>query len=95
MHTATKKTTTIAATAALLTGTGLAVSLPAQATAPAAEPSVAVAAPSVALPRAKGASSPVIVYRSGTVSAKASISAAPKVAPAKKKGKKKYKSRRS
>ncbi len=94
MNTAMKRTTTIAASAALLTGTGLvAATLPANAAAPTgAEASVAHAA---AAPKTKSVSAPVIVYRSASVSAKASISAAPKVAPTKKKTKKKYKSRRS
>lgn len=90
MNTALKKSSTIAASAALLGGAGLVAAAPAQA-APASAASVTEAA---VAPAVKGTSAPVIVYRSGAVTAKASISAAPKVAPTKKK-KKRYKSRRS
>lgn len=95
MNTAMKKSGTIAATAALLGGGGLlAVSAPATAASPVAVE--AASAPITAVSQVKSAQTAVIVYKSGGVSAKASIRSAPQVAPAKKKkAKKKYKSRRS
>jgi hypothetical protein len=94
MNTATKRTTTIAASAALLTGAGVAATVPANAAVPTG--AHAGVAQTVASPKTKSVSAPVIIYRSAAVSAKASIAAAPKVATTKKKKtKKKYKSRRS
>jgi hypothetical protein len=96
MNTAMKRSGTIAATAALLGGGGLvAASAPVNAAAPLAVE--AASAPTRAVTHVKSAGTAVIVYKSGAVSAKASIRSAPQVAPAKKKkkAKKKYKSRRS
>lgn len=91
----------LAASAAVLVGTGLAVAgqpAHAVAAAPEAAPGTAAAqAPVQAFERSQ-ARSPLIVYRSGRVAASASISAAPKVHPAKKgkkRVKRKHRSRRS
>ncbi len=88
MNTTQKRTArSVAMSAALLTGTGLvAAAVPAQA--------VVTQAPTQTL-RARSVSAPVIVYRSGVVSARASISAAPKLTISTKKVKRKHRSRRS
>ncbi len=92
-----KRTRTVAATTAALVGSGLVVAaVPAHASAP-AEPAGVVGATQV---DAQGftrstTQGPLIVHRTGTVAARASIAAAPKVVHAKKKAKKKSRSRRS
>lgn len=87
----------LAASAVVLVGTGLIVAgQPAQAAAPVeAAPGAAVVKAPVKQFVRTTSRSPLIVYRSGMVSGSASISAAPKVSPAKKKVKKKHRSRRS
>ncbi len=96
MNTMNKRTRTVAASTAALMGSGLVVAAaPAQASAPAEPTGVEAASPvGVQLTRTI-AQSPLIVHRAGAVAAKASIAAAPKVVPTKKKSKKKYRSRRS
>jgi hypothetical protein len=97
MNTTKKRTRTVAATTAALVGSGLvAAAAPAQATAPAeATGVVGVTQAGVRELTRTSAQGPLIVHRSGSVSARAAIAAAPKVVPTKKKGKKKYRSRRS
>lgn len=93
-----KRTRTVAATTAALVGSGLVVAAaPAQATVPAESAGVVgVTQAGVQAPSRTSAQGPLIVHRSGSVAARASIAAAPKVVHAKKKkGKKKYRSRRS
>ena len=99
MNTTPKKhTRTIAASTAVLVGSGLvAAAAPAEASAP-AEPAgvVGVTQAGVQQFTRTSAQGPHIVHRTGTVAARASIAAAPKVVHAKKKkAKKKYRSRRS
>ena len=98
MDTATKKRTqrTVAASTAVLVGSGLVVATaPAEAAAPAAPAGVAgvVQAPAQHVSRA-AAKSPLIVYRSGMVAGSASIAAAPTMVHTKKKVRK-HRSRRS
>jgi hypothetical protein len=98
MNTMKKHTRTVAATTAALVGSGLVVAAaPAQATAPSESAGVVGVTRAGVLELTRtGAQGPLIVHRSGTVAARASIAAAPKVVHAKKKrGKKKYRSRRS
>jgi len=92
-----RRTRTVAATTAALVGSGLVVAAtPAEASAP-AEPAgvVGVTQAGVQQFTRTTAQGPLIVHRTGTVAARASIAAAPKVVPAKKKAKKKSRSRRS
>lgn len=92
-----KRTTrTVAASTAVLVGSGLMVAAaPAQAAAPAEPAGVAgvTLAPAAHLTRAS-VKSPLVVHRSGRVAASASIAAAPQVLHTKKRGKK-HRSRRS
>lgn len=99
MNTQPQKRThrSLAASAVVLAGTGLVMAgQPAQAAAPAAEPAGVAGiahAPVQHLSRAV-VKSPLIVYRSGRVTASAAISAAPRVAPTKKR-RSRHRSRRS
>ncbi|HRY10148.1 MAG: hypothetical protein H6526_00515 [Actinobacteria bacterium] len=94
-----KHVRTVAASTAVLVGSGLmAATAPAQA-AVAAEPAGAIGVTQAGVQEftRTSAQGPLIVHRTGTVAARASIAAAPKVVQAKKrkKSKKKYRSRRS
>ena len=97
MNTAhSRKAKTLAASVTALTGFGLVVTTaPAQAAPAAGRATVAPAQVQTAQPSRAALKSAVVVYRSGRVAASASISAAPKFTPVKKKVKKKNRSRRS
>ncbi len=98
MHnTQKKRTRTVAASTAALVGSCLVVAaVPAEAAAP-TEPAGVVGVAQAPIQQLSRASSQgaLIVHRTGRVAASASIAAAPKFAPARKKAKRKHRSRRS